>query len=210
MTLQSRNTHIKNYFIMNDPTAGGHPVELLLRPETETECNILQDIDFRAGLNWGVPRFGHPEGKVLYHIREVLDNVDKLNVDAKVREQLRLITFIHDTFKNIEDKNRPRDWSRHHAVLARQFAEKYIEDQAVLDVIELHDEAYYSWRSQFLSNRKKEGEQRLQNLLERLQDNLQLYYLFFKCDTCTGDKIQAPLQWFEQSIEGIEVINFSS
>lgn len=209
MTLQSKNTYIKNYFIMNDPTTNEHSVELLLCPETETERNILRDADFRAGLNWGVPRFGHPEGKVLYHIREVLDNVDKLEIDAKMRERLRLITLTHDTFKNIEDKNRPRDWSRHHAVIARQFAEKYIDDQAVLDVIELHDEAYYSWRTQFLSNKKEEGERRLHNLLEKLQDNLQLYYLFFKCDTRTGDKIQAPLQWFEQTIVGIEVTEFS-
>ena len=35
---------------------------------------------------------------------------------------------------------------------------------------------------------------------------LQLYYLFFKCDTQTGDKTQAPLKWFEREVPGIEVM----
>jgi len=73
-------------------------------------------------------------------------------------------------------------------------------------VIELHDEAYYSWRCQYLYHNQAAGEKRLAQLLERLGDNLQLYYLFFKCDTRTGDKIQAPLQWFEQNIVGIEIV----
>jgi len=79
-------------------------VEALLRPETELERELLQQPEFQRGLHWGLPRFGHPEGKILYHIREVLDNVEKLDITADVRRQLRLITFVHDTFKNVEHK----------------------------------------------------------------------------------------------------------
>ncbi|MBN8527534.1 MAG: hypothetical protein J0M02_19550, partial [Planctomycetes bacterium] len=42
----------------------------------------------------------------------------------------------------------------------------------------------------------------LESLLERMNYCLQLYYLFFKCDTQSGDKTQAPLKWFEKTIEG--------
>ena len=49
---------------------------------------------------------------------------------------------------------------------------------------------------------------RLQKLLKTLDDRLQLYYLFFKCDTATGDKNQAPLKWFEQAIPNIDIKNF--
>jgi hypothetical protein len=34
----------------------------------------------------------------------------------------------------------------------------------------------------------------------------QMYYLFFKCDTQTGDKTQAPLKWFEQNVSGIDIV----
>lgn len=184
-------------------------IESLLKPENELEAKILREPEFLRGLMWGKPRYGHPEGKILYHIREVLNNVDKLDVTPQQREQLRLITFVHDTFKHLEDKNTyPRDWSKHHAVYARKFAEKYIDDEQLLKLIELHDEAYYSWRLTHQYSKVEEGKQRLVNLLENLNGNLQLYYLFFKCDTRTGDKNQAPLKWFEKTISGIEIVDF--
>jgi len=180
--------------------------EAILRPETEQEQAILADSEFRNGLAWGVPRFGHPEGEVYKHIREVLDNINKLDISPRERKILRLVAFAHDTFKYKEDKNFPRDWSRHHGMFARQFMEKYTKEVAVLDLLELHDEAYYSWRFIHLYNRLEEGRLRLHALLSRLGDNLQLYYLFFKCDTQTGDKNQAPMKWFEKVVEDIEVV----
>lgn len=200
--------HFQLTTLMPNPQTDIETIEALLRPETDLERQLLQEADFQRGLHWGLPRFGHPEGKILYHIREVLDNVEKLEVDDNTRRQLRLITFVHDTFKNIEHKGKPRDWTRHHAVLARQFMERFTDEKAILDVVELHDEAYYSWRCQFLYQDQEKGKQRLAKLLAKLGDNLQLYYLFFKCDTRTGDKIQAPLQWFESTIAGIEIVNF--
>ena len=84
--------------------------------------------------------------------------------------------------------------------------EDFTSDQAVLDVIELHDEAYYCWRMKHLYQQPEAGTRRLRKLLARLDDQLQLYYLFFKCDTSTGDKNPAPLVWFEQTIPGIEIV----
>ncbi|MEQ1744279.1 MAG: HD domain-containing protein [Saprospiraceae bacterium] len=188
----------------NEPLA----VETLLRPETDMERRILKAPEFRKGLLWGEPRFGHPEGKVIFHIREVLDNVDHIaNLTKFQRSQLRLATLAHDTFKYAEDRSRPRDWAKHHGVLARRFLESYTDDRAVLDIVETHDDAYYAWLGQKHATFGEENIQKsLEALLSRVDHCLQLYYLFFKCDTQTGDKTQAPLKWFERSIPGIALV----
>lgn len=180
----------------------------LLKPETDLERSFLTDEDFLAGLFWGKPRFGHPEGEVVYHIREVLNNVDKLNIDAEMRRRLRIITFVHDAFKHVEDRSIPRDWSRHHAALACNFLAKYTDEKILLDVTALHDEAYYAWRAIHLYDKPENGQKRMNDLMETVGKDLQLFYLFFKCDTQTGDKVQAPLRWFEKTIKGIEIVHF--
>lgn len=186
---------------LNDP----HALEELLQPETPLERLLLSTAAFRHGLLWGEPRFGHPEGKVALHVREVLDNIDLIaGLVPAQREQLRLIAFTHDTFKYAEDRSRPRDWQKHHGLLARRYIETHTNDAAVLDVIETHDDAYYVWLAQRHGS-NPEGKT-LGALLERTQHCLQLYYLFFKCDTQTGDKTQAPLKWFERTVEGIEIV----
>ena len=183
-------------------------IEAKLKPETDLEAKIIADPEFQAGLFWGKPRYGHPEGQVINHIPEVLANIDKLTISTEMRRKLRIITYAHDTFKHIEDKRKPRDWSKHHSVYARKFLEKYTEDSAILTITEMHDEAYHAWRLLALVKNQERSELRLENLLNRVGDNIQLYYLFFKCDTQTGDKIQAPVRWFERTVAGIEVVHF--
>lgn len=191
---------------MSQTILGKVDLEAELSPETDLERTLLGDPAFFRGLFWGVPRYGHPEGEVYKHVREVLANIDRLEIDAVVRRKLRLIAYVHDTFKYREDKTSPRDWSLHHGVFARQFLESFTSDPGLLNIVELHDEAYYSWRIKFLFHQLPEGEARLQRLLETLGDDLQLFYLFFKCDTLTGDKNPAPLKWFEKTIPGITVV----
>ena len=183
-------------------------IEARLQPETDLEARIIADPDFQAGLFWGKPRYGHPEGSVINHIPEVLANVDKLTVSTEMRRKLRLITYVHDSFKHIEDKGSPRDWTKHHGVYARKFLAKYVDDKLLLTITEMHDEAYYSWRLFALYNRPEKGQERLDYLLENVGAELQLFYLFFKCDTQTGDKIQTPVRWFEETVKGIEVVQF--
>lgn len=185
-----------------DHTTGGstdryrirHESELveLLKPETELEWTLLQHPDFCRGLMWGEPRFGHPEGKVALHVREVMDNVDQLDVDEATRRRLRLIALVHDAFKCDEDKDHPRDWSRHHSVLARRFLENYTSDKAVLDIIELHDEAYYAWRTIHLYKEVEKGMNRMQRLFDRLDGNLDLYYLFLNAIRRLGIRTRPP------------------
>lgn len=180
----------------------------LLQPETPLEASFLQDEEFRRGLAWGLPRYGHPEGTIWRHIIEINRNIDALPIDADTRRKLRIVSWVHDTFKYKEDRGDPRDWTKHHSVYARQFLARYIDDLLLLNVVELHDEAYYCWRLGHLYGRLSECEQRMTNLRERIGDYWQLYYLFFKCDTSTGDKNPAPLIWFEQHVKGIEVVEF--
>src|SRR5690606_35279009 len=123
--------------------------------------------------------------------------------------QLRTIAYSHDTFKYLEEKiGKGPDRSNHHSMLARKFMEGYSVDPKVLDVIEYHDEAYYCWRHQHLYNRKEEGLARMNDMLNKLNGNIQLFYLFFVCDTKTGDKIQAPVHWFENTVDRINVVKF--
>jgi len=179
-------------------------LEHLLRPETDLEKQLLSLPEFRKGLWWGEPRFGHPEGKVVLHVREVLDNISAIpDLDPADRVRLRLIALAHDTFKHAESRTRPRDWTKRHGLLARQFMEAYTRDEAVLDVIETHDDAYYKW---LLQHRRPSIHSQLDSLQSRVKHCMQLYYLFFKCDTQTGDKTQAPLRWFEREASGIQIV----
>ncbi|NJC26708.1 hypothetical protein [Neolewinella antarctica] len=185
-------------------------ITAILKPETPLEASFLQDDGFCRGLLWGVPRYGHPEGTILAHIVEVNANVDALPVDAETRRKLRVVTFVHDTFKNIEHKGNPRDWTKHHAVYARQFLARYCDDEYLLNLVELHDDAYYAWRMAHLYHRFAECEARIEAIRERIGPYWQLFYLFFKCDTATGDKNPAPLIWFEETMKGIEVVEFET
>ena len=174
----------------------------VLKPETDLEDFLIRQPEVQAGMNWGVPRFGHPEGAVWRHVVEVLENVDQLpNLSLADRRDLRLVTLTHDTFKYAEDKREPRDWKLHHGVLARRFVEGKIRKQRVLDLIEWHDEAYYCWRLAALYKRPSLSRQRLDTLLSLFDGEVDFYYKFFVCDTRTGDKNLAPLKWFAKELE---------
>ncbi len=202
-TVYDRPTPLMKRFL-EEPNA----LENLLQPETTLETLLLTVPEFRYGLLWGEPRFGHPEGRVCFHVREVFNNIDRIpDLPANDRNTLRLIALAHDTFKYAEDRSRPRNWSEHHSLLARKFMENYTADPVILDIIETHDDAYYIWldarHDQTVPKIRRSS---LDLLLQRMDYCLQMYYLFFKCDTQTGDKTQAPLKWFEKTVEGIEVV----
>ena len=182
----------------------------ILKPETDLEFKLIQQPVLKMGLLWGEPRYGHPEGRVLFHIPEIFDNIDNVLPPLSIgdRQRLRLITLLHDSFKYTEDKSDPRDWTRHHSILARQFAEQFIDDERILEIIELHDEAYYCWRLSALIHDEGRSAIKFQALMARIYPFLQLYYVFFKCDTATGDKTQAPVKWFERKVAGLEIISF--
>jgi hypothetical protein len=190
-------------YTKNQPHPSYIDFRKLVPPISTLESKLLDQPEFKIGLNWGVPRFGHPEGKVGFHIVEVLENIKQLKTDDTTYQQLRLVALTHDTFKFQEIETHAKGKRINHGLLARRYSEKFIDDESTLDLIELHDEIYYAWRQEALYSAPLEANARLNKLINRIGQNLQLHYLFFRCDTMTGDKIQAPRFWFEQKAKKI-------
>jgi hypothetical protein len=161
------------------------------------EQSIAGDPDFLAGLDYGRPRPGHPEGAVKWHIANVLANVDRWHRDSQHYPALRLIALVHDTFKYQVDPSQSKSGPNHHGAYARRFAERYIDDPATLDVIELHDEAYNAFQQGHRHGDWRLAEQRARRLIARLRAALPLYLAFYRCDNETGDKSQESREWFE-------------
>jgi len=161
----------------------------------DLEKKICADLEWRRGLSYGKPRPGHPEGEVGKHICHVLENVRRLYSYHPIEAKLRLIAIIHDNFKYKVDRTKPKTNENHHGMIARRFAEKYITDTDVLDVIELHDEAYLSYKKGERKGKWHKAEKRIQPMIDRLGENIGLYMAFFKCDNSTGDKTSDSYDW---------------
>jgi hypothetical protein len=186
-----------DYQALNSPE-----LQTLLLPENDLEAQILSIEDVLQGMQWGFPRFGHPEGKVMFHVRDIYDNIDTLNLDLEIRRKLRLIALVHDTFKFKENRKEvAKDSTKHHAYLAYDFLSKFTEDQDVLQVVKTHDDAYYAWRCAYAYRDPESAKIKLDKLLKANRDHLELYYAFFVCDTRTGDKNQSPIRWFEEKLD---------
>jgi hypothetical protein len=166
--------------------------------ENDAENRITSDPEWQDGAQWGEPRPGHPEGAVAAHIAEVLRNVDRYAIDRDDRYRLRLVALVHDTFKNQVDKEKPRIGQNHHAMIARRFAERHVDDLELLEVVELHDEAYNSWATGARSGDWRKAEERAQGLIARLGKALPFYLRFYRADNQTGSKSQEPVEWFEE------------
>lgn len=157
----------------------------------------MSDPRWRRGVAWGVPRPGHPEGAVAAHVAEVLGNLDRQRLAPEARRKLRLVAILHDACKAEVDRSRPPAGDNHHAVRARRFAEAYVDDPDVLELVELHDDAYNAWLAGHRRGRWERAEARGRALLERLGPRLELFLAFFRADNATGDKRPEPVHWFE-------------
>jgi hypothetical protein len=181
---------------MTDPGAGSD--DLPFDTENDTERRIVTDDKWRRGAAWGVPRPGHPEGAVVHHVAEVLANVDRYRASDDERPWMRLIALTHDSFKHLVDRSKPRVGENHHGMIARRFTERYSDDHEVLEIIELHDEAFNAYAMGARNaGRWGEAEQRANRLVERLGAALPMYRRFYRCDNETGSKSPESLAWFE-------------
>lgn len=173
-------------------------IKNMIKPENGIETAIVSNAEFIEGCSYGKPRSGHPEGKVIYHIKEVLDNIDKFYGDDKDREDLRFIALVHDTFKHMVDRTKPKTGANHHGSIARVFAQQFTQDLTVLNIIERHDEAYNAWGVGSRRGKWYKAEERANRLIQGLltDGGLGLYIKFYKCDNLTGDKEQDNYDWF--------------
>ena len=172
----------------------------IVRPETPLERAICADPAWRAGVAWGEPRSGHPEGTVIAHVGDVLANVDRVALGAADRERLRLAALVHDAFKGDVDRSLPKTGENHHAMRARRFAERHLDDPDLLDVIELHDDAYLAWRHGRRSGDWDGAERRARALIGRLDgdsgERFALYLRFYRADNETDGKTDEHRHWF--------------
>jgi hypothetical protein len=124
------------------PEDAGHPVHIaaLITPETALERTLLADPRLRAGLDWGAPRFGHPEGRVRAHVAAMLPAIPS---DDPLRNDLRFLALVHDSFKAEVQPDQPWSAENDHATLARRFAARYTTDERLLTTLQLHDDARF-------------------------------------------------------------------
>lgn len=165
--------------------------------ESEVEARIVASPRWVRGAAWGRARPGHPEGVIRRHIGDVLTNIDSLGAEPVQRAKLRLVALVHDTFKNEIDHNRPKSGDNHHAVVARKFLEHYTNDEDVLELTELHDEAFNAWAIGQRRGDWSQADARAAKLIERLGPRLALYIAFFRADNTVAGKSGEPLAWFE-------------
>jgi hypothetical protein len=172
--------------------ATAHAVGMLdsLTPETDLERALLAEPRLRAGLDWGAPRPGHPEGRVADHVVAILAAIA---ADDPLRNDLRLLALVHDSFKAEVHPHVPWSPDNDHATLARRFAERFISDERLLATLELHDEPYWIWRH------ADAPEQALQTLLARLPD-LELFARFVELDAANEGKDLTFLWWFRREL----------
>lgn len=175
--------------------------ELPFDLETELELAIAADPAWQVGLEWGQPRSGHPEGQVKYHIWDVMGNIDRFFGRDRNRSMLRLVALIHDTFKYQAASLKNKNHKPSHGYLARKFAEQYIHDQSILEVIELHDEAYLASRLLAQGGDAEGATRWARELIGRLGDNLDLFMQFYLCDNRTGTKSATHYEWFSRLTE---------
>lgn len=171
----------------------------IIKPISNLEYEILKDDSVIEGLLWGRPRNGHPEGEIIYHVNDVLKNIDNNYKNDSDYEKLRIIAILHDTFKYKVNRSISRNGSNHHANIASEFAKRYISDNKVLNTILLHDEVYNIWQTIFKRNSIKRGKERFDKFMYNVID-IDLFIKFYKCDTNTGNKKSQDFEWFLKEI----------
>lgn len=176
------------------PTDDGS-MDLPFDLEGPIEQRIAADAAWRAGVEWGAPRRGHPEGAVKWHVAEVLANIDRLVLSATDRNRLRLAALVHDSFKREVDRSAPRVPPNEHGFLAARWLASHVTDERLLALIELHDEGHRAWRAHQLG-REEQAAGRISQVVGRMGDEIGLFVAFYWADNRSGDKAPDQLDWF--------------
>lgn len=166
-------------------------------PETDLERRVTAEPELLEGLAWGKPRAGHPEGEVGTHVAHLLETLDRSGETGERRELLRFMALVHDSFKYQVRERLPRVGENHHAMRARRFAERFTQDERILDAIELHDRPYALWRK--LKRRGKPDERGFRRMLKRIHDP-EMFLRFIELDGSTEGKRPEPIEWFREEL----------
>jgi hypothetical protein len=166
-------------------------------PETDLERRLADDPALRAGLAWGVPRPGHPEGSVGAHVADLLRRIDEDGETGDRRRELRFLALVHDAFKNRVHEWLPKTAANHHATRARHFAARFTDDERLLGTIEHHDRPYAIWRK--MQRKGKLDEDAMERMLAHIPDP-SLFLRFIELDGSTEGKRPEPIRWFRDEL----------
>jgi hypothetical protein len=155
-------------------------------PESELERRLLEDPELQRGWAWGSPRHGHPEGAVGRHVASMLETIPP---DDPMREDLRLLTMLHDTFKVRAREGLPYSPDTDHAQLAKRFADRHGCSKRVADTLALHDAPYWVWH-------RRGGDLELLDHVLSLAPDRALLIRFVELDASTAGKNPEFLEWF--------------
>lgn len=167
-------------------------------PETDLERALARDPELVAGLTWGRPRQGHPEGSVAAHVDDLLRRLERTGESGERRAMLRFICLVHDSLKYRARNWLPKRGENHHAMRARRFAERYTDDERILSAIELHDRPYAIWRR--LRRTGRLDERAFDDMMARLADP-ELFLSFVELDQATEGKNPEPIRWFRDELK---------
>jgi hypothetical protein len=176
-------------------------------PETELERAVTEDPALLAGLAWGTPREGHPEGSVGAHVSDLLEAIDVAGEEDETRHLLRFVALVHDGFKYRVHEWLPKAGPNHHAARARRFAEAYTEDPRLLATIEQHDRPYALWRK--MRRRGQLDEAGFQTMMDEVPDPA-LFLRFVELDGATEGKKPEPIRWFAEELRRRDILGQSS
>ena len=112
--------------------------------EDDLERAVASDLEIRRGWAFRVQGTGHPERIVGAHVAAILRNI---GADDGLRSPLRFVALVHDSMKWAVRPELPWSPDNDHAVLARRVAERHTGGPRLLQTIELHDEAYWVFKS---------------------------------------------------------------
>jgi hypothetical protein len=177
------------------------PIQGLLpdfEPENDLERRVTSDPELLAGLAWGEPRHGHPEGSVAAHVGHLLEELDTWDEPAERRTSLRLIALMHDSFKGNVIERLPKMGRNHHADRARRFAERYTDDVDILTTLQHHDRPYALWRK--MRRKGQLDERGFDKMLDDLTD-LDLFVRFVELDGSTEGKTPEPIHWLREELD---------
>jgi hypothetical protein len=177
--------------------AGSEPAVPGFTAETELERAASADPLLQEGLAWGKPRRGHPEGSVGAHVADLLETIERCGETGKRREELRFLALVHDALKHKVQNWRPKTGENHHAMRARRFAERYVDDERLLATIEQHDRPYSLWRKMRRSGRLDEHAFRA--MLDRIPD-IDLFLRFVELDGSSEGKNHEPIRWLKAEL----------
>lgn len=166
----------------------------MIQPETAFERELLTDPAVQQGLQWGSPRRGHEEGRVIVHVERILQFIDAQDW-RDYREELRVLAILHDSFKYLE-RGRPIKafpGPGNHAWLAAEYyASLRPDDRRVQDVL-LHHDTPWRFFKQARSGRFSE-----QLFIDAFNEmDVELLARFVYADTDGRSEVGA---WFEQAV----------